>query len=124
MRIRPYNPSESQGRDVVNRFLRKEAKNIADARAGVYDALRFLEITPEVDCKRTGKIENLRGGVREFKWQLRDHWLRIFVAYYPTGSDVAILHLVLKKTNAIDEDDIKQATSNFTRYKQQCKGRR
>jgi phage-related protein len=124
VRVIPFNPSGALGRDVVTRFLRKDAKNISDAKAGVYDALRFLEITPEVDCKRSGKMENLRDGLREFKWKLSDHWLRLFVSYFPTGHDLVVLLLVAKKTNALDQDDVKQALTNLMLYKSQIRGRR
>ena len=115
-------PFRSGTRDVVARFLSKDAKNIPDAHSGLNTVIRLLELTPQVDLKITGKLEAVRDGVLEFRYDLKDHWLRIFVAYWPTGMNVVILHIVLKKANRLDKDDVEIAIRNLKAHKRQTRG--
>lgn len=90
----------------------------------MHDALRILQLTPAVDLRRTGRLELVRGDVSEFRVaKLRDHWIRLLVAYVPTGADVVILSVVVKKTNRLDPDDIDQAMKNLKLYKVQIRRR-
>lgn len=106
---------------MIRRFLDKDAKNVSDARSGLSAAIRILELTSEIDLKRTGKMSVVEG-VREYRQHLKDHWLRIFISYVPTGQDALILHIVLKKTTRLDRDDIDLAKRNLSVYKEQAKG--
>jgi phage-related protein len=114
---------KSGSRDVIQRFLEKDAKNVSDATAGLSDAIHILEQTLELDLKRTGKMSSVEG-LREYRQHLKDHWLRILLSYVPTGQNAILLHIILKKTNKLDRDDIDIAKRNLKTYKQQLKDKK
>ena len=65
--LRLFAASGVAGRDVVSRFLKREATKIPGADRAIADALRILELTSQYDLRRTGKLEVVRGDVSEFR---------------------------------------------------------
>lgn len=124
IRVTPFSAGGKQ--DVIRRFLGKDAKRLPGVAEAVYDALRVLELTPQVDLKASGCLSPLRDGVWEVRVEKipairkpKDHWIRLFVAYYPTGIECVVLLVKVKKTNKIDPDDANQAIRNLGLYKKQ-----
>lgn len=120
-------PFSGGGRlDVVRQFFSKEAKRLPGAAGAVHHTLRVLQTTPQTDLKACGCLELLRDGVFELRVERiplvtkpKDHWVRLFIAYYPTGIECVILLVRVKKTNKIDPEDVTQAIRNLKLYKRQ-----
>ncbi|HTU69965.1 MAG TPA: hypothetical protein VMF11_06550 [Candidatus Baltobacteraceae bacterium] len=124
IRVTPFSAGGKQ--DVIRQFLGKDAKRLPGVATAVFDALRVLELTPQVDLKAHGCLSLLRDGVWEVRVEKipaikkpKDHWVRLFVAYYPTGIECVVLLVKVKKTNKIDPDDTNQAIRNLGLYKRQ-----
>ena len=120
-------PFSAGGRlDVVRQFLNKEAHRVPGGAGALHHTLRVLQSTPQTDLKACGCLTHLRDGVFELRVEKiplvrkpKDHWIRLFIAYYPSGIECVVLLLVVKKTNKIDHEDTNQAIRNLSIYKKQ-----
>lgn len=124
IRVKPFSRGGRQ--DVVRQFIDKDAKRLPGVPQAVFDALRVLQLTPQADLKAAGCLAHLRDGVHELRIEKipaikkpKDHWVRLFVAYYPSGAECVVLLAKVKKTNKIDPDDTEQSIRNLSHYKKQ-----
>lgn len=124
IRITPF--SAGGGKDVVRQFLSKDAKRLPGVAEAVFTALRVLELTPQADLKAVGALCHLRDGVHELRIEKipaikkpKDHWIRLLIAYYPSGVECVVLAALVKKANKIDPADIEHGTRNLSAYKRQ-----
>ncbi len=118
--------SSGGSKDVIRQFLSKDAKRLPGVGPAVYTALQVLELTPQAALKAVGALSLLRDGVHELRVEKipgikkpKDHWIRLLIAYYPSGVECVVLHVVVKKTNKIDPEDTEHGIRNLSAYKRQ-----
>lgn len=124
IRVTPF--SSGGSKDVIRRFLSKDGKRLPGVADAVFDTLRVLQLTPQADLKSVGALSQLRDGVHELRVEKipvikkpKDHWIRLLVAYYPSGVECVVLLVIAKKTNKIDPQDIDRGIRNLNSYKRQ-----
>ena len=87
----------------------------------------MLGLTPQADLKAVGALSHLRDGVHELRVEKipaikkpKDHWIRLLVAYYPSGVECVLLAaLRLRRQTKLTPADIERGTRNLSAYKRQ-----
>jgi hypothetical protein len=101
------------GRNVVEKFIKSDLKNLRNVQDELVDQLKILQNTPVATLRETGRLEHVRDEILSFRFHTEHHWVRLLVACWPSASEIIVLLLVLKKRNTLDSDDIKQAITNL-----------
>jgi hypothetical protein len=90
-------------------------------RAQLVDQLKVLAGTPIATLRSTQRIEHVRGEIFTFRFSGRDHWVRLYLAFWPNDDNILILLPVIKKQNRLDNDDTKQAERNLALLRAQAR---
>jgi len=101
------------GRNVIEKFIKRDLKRLPFLRDQFVDQLKVLERTPIPTLRATGRLEHVEGEILSFRFQNKDHWVRILVACWPRDGDIVALLPVIKKQNKLDRGDIDLAQENL-----------
>jgi len=105
------------GRNVIEKFIKRDLRRLPALRDQLVDQLKVLERTPIPTLRATRRLEHVEGEILSFRFQSRDHWVRILVACWPRDDDVVALLPIIKKQNKLDRDDIALAQENLRSLK-------
>jgi len=98
----------------IARFLKRTLRNQPEEQQLVLSAIQILETTSLDVLAKTGKVGKVKGPIREYRINAKAHWIRILLAQ-GKGTDIHLLHVVLKKQNRLDAGDVQIAEGRFKR---------
>jgi hypothetical protein len=104
------------GRNVIEKFIKSDLKNLRDARGQLVDQLEILERTPISIMREMRRIEHVADEIFSFRFRTSDHWIRLLIAFSPKDDSIVVLLPLIKKRNRIDSDDLDQAKKNLRLY--------
>ena len=100
------------GRNVLEKFIKSDLKNLPAVKVQLVDQLKVLSGTPISTLRETKKIEHVASDLFSFRFASKDHWVRLLITFWPTDDEIVVLLPVLKKRNKLDRSDIDQAFAN------------
>lgn len=105
------------GRNVLEKFIKSDLKKLPAVQAQLVDQLKVLSGAPIATLRETKRIEHVESDLFRFRFTSKDHWVRLFITFWPTDDDIVVLFPVLKKRNKLDRSDIDQAHVNARIFK-------
>jgi phage-related protein len=109
------------GRNVIEKFIKNGLKRQNDVQVQLVDQIRVLRNTPLTVLRKNGTVEHIEDEIFSFRFKARiagNIWIRLLFACFPSDTDIVILLPLLKKTNKLGRDDIRQAKTNLRIHKE------